>query len=278
LDNDQQTIANERSQAALETERSEFERIERLFKQELVSEEAFETGRRELQDLEHAARLAELELSRTVILAPFAGVVLSRQLDVGNTVTAGTAVYQLADMDPLFADVNVPERQVARLGKGQKVLLTLDAGGQEIVARIERIAPAVDVQTGTVKVTLAVPAIPSLRPGSFVKVDIVTDTRAAALVVPRSALVAEGRRWFLYRVAEDGKKVAQIEVELGYEGADRVQVLPLAETATGESSGAMVLGFGQKVVVAGAGALSDGALIEIATPTIEPEVAADVHS
>ncbi len=262
LENDEQSIAHERSRAVLETERSEFARTERLFRQELVSEEVFETARRELQDLEHAARLAELELSRTVIRAPFGGVVLSRELDVGNTVTSGTAFYRLADVNPLFADVNVPERQVARLSKGQEVRLTLDAGGQEVLARIERIAPAVEVETGTVKVTLSVPGGGKLRPGSFVKVDVVTDTRQDALVVPRSALVAEGRRWFVYRVAADGATVAQTEVELGYESSEAVEIVPAA--GAGELDPGSILGAGDAVVVTGAGALSDGAAIEIA--------------
>ena len=61
----------------------------------------------------HAAELAELALSRTVVRPPFAGTIVRRHVDVGATVSrTGTPVYDLADVDPLYADVNVPERDV----------------------------------------------------------------------------------------------------------------------------------------------------------------------
>ena len=253
LEDEEQSIAFERTGATLETRRWEFERTARLFEQELVSEEVYERARREARDAEHAAALAELELSRTVIRSPFAGVVITRHLDVGNTLADGQPVYTLADVARLLADVNVPERHVARLAAGQAVHLFADASGEKVEARIERIAPSVDVETGTVKVTLAVPGSGTLRPGTFVRVDIVTDTHSEALVVSRSALVAEGRRWNLYRVA--GETAEQVEVELGFENGDKVEILPLV--------GGPGIAAGDRVVVAGVGALSDGARIEI---------------
>ncbi|MCP3960802.1 MAG: efflux RND transporter periplasmic adaptor subunit [bacterium] len=255
LEDDEQKIAAERDHATLETRQWEFERAEKLYLQTLVSEEAFETARREKRDAEQAAALAELELSRTVVRAPFRGVVLRRHLDVGNSVSDGTPVYDLADVDRLLADVNVPERHVGRLEARQAVRLTVDATSEMVEAVIERIAPAVDVETGTVRVTLTLAGTEILRPGSFVRVDIVTDTHPEALVVPRSALMAEGRRWMLYAVDDDGARVRQVQVSLGFEDGDRVEVLG--------ADGAAALAPGRRVVVAGVGALSDGAAIEI---------------
>ncbi|HVS01401.1 MAG TPA: efflux RND transporter periplasmic adaptor subunit [Thermoanaerobaculia bacterium] len=254
LDDEEQSIAAERAQATLDIRQREYERLERLFAQELVSEEALETARREHRDAQHAAQLARVELSRTVIQAPFAGVVLDRHLDPGNTVTSGTPVYTLADVDPLYTDVDVPERHVARLSPGQQVRLTSDAARRPVAATIQRIAPQVDPGTGTVKVTLAVAAGQGLRPGTFVRVDIITDTREEALVVPRSALVAEGRRWYVYRLDREGTAAEKVEVTLGYEAPERVEVLPV---------GGSPLAPGTPVVVAGAGALSDGSPVEV---------------
>jgi multidrug efflux pump subunit AcrA (membrane-fusion protein) len=87
-------------------------------------------------------------------------------------------------------------------------------------------------------------------------VDIVIDTHEEALVVPRSALVAEGRRWNLFRLAEEGETVQALEVRLGYEEGDRVEILEVLE-------GAGPLAPGDRVVVLGASALSDGARVEV---------------
>jgi membrane fusion protein (multidrug efflux system) len=256
LEDDEQIIAAERAATARDTTAREFERARTLHEQDLLSEEAFETARRDADDAAQAAALAELTLARTQVRAPFGGIVLKRHLDVGATVSDGTALYDLADLDPLYADVNVPERHVLQLAPRQTVRLTADSTGQTVQAVIERIAPSVDPATGTVKVTLAVARAAGLRPGAFVRVDIVIDTHEQALVVPRSALVAEGRRWNLFRLAEEGETVQSLEVRLGYEEGNRVEILEVLE-------GEPPLAPGDRVVSLGASALSDGARVEV---------------
>jgi len=256
LEDEEQAISAARARSAEETARRDYERLSGLYDRGLVSVDEYESKRRDAEDALHALELAELELSRTVIRAPIAGMVVTRHLDVGATVSDGTPVYDLADLHPLYADVNIPERHVTRLQPGQNVLLTADATGTVARAVIERIAPAVDPATGTVKVTVAVEGDSGLRPGAFIRVDIVTDTHVDALVVARSALVAEGRRWHLYRLSEDGATVEQIEVELGFENSDRVEI---ATTTTAETA----IEPGDRIVIVGAPALSDGATVRV---------------
>lgn len=256
LEDDEQTIDFERTSTTLDTKWREYERAERLRDQGLLSEEEYEQTRREAREAKHAADLSELVLSRTVIRAPFGGRILTRHLDAGATVNDGTPVYDLADVDPLYADVNVPERQIARLAAGQQVRLIVDASGDTTLARIERIAPLVDPTSGTVKVTLAVRGANGLRPGSFTRVEIVTETHDDALVVPRTALVAEGRRWHLFRVTDDGDHVERLEVRRGFEERDRVEILGAVDTDD-------ALDEGDLVVHTGASALTDGARIRI---------------
>ena len=258
LEDDEQKIAAARARTTEETARRDHERLADIYQRGLVSVDEYESSRRDAEDAAHALELAELELYRTVIRAPIAGVVVTRHLDVGATVSDGTPVYDLADLQPLYADVNIPERHVTRLEPGQEVRLTADATGAAAAAIIERIAPAVDPATGTVKVTVAVEAGSGLRPGAFVRVDIVTDTHADALVVARSALVAEGRRWHLYRLTEDGTKVEQVEVELGFETGDRIEI-------AGTKDPSVNITAGESVVIVGAPALSDGAKVRVMT-------------
>jgi membrane fusion protein (multidrug efflux system) len=256
LENDEQQIEFDRAETTRETKAREFARARELYDQGLMSEEEFETVRREAEEARQDAAMAELKLSRTIIRAPFSGRILSRHLDAGATVSDGTAVFDIADLDPLYADVNVPERHISRLQPGQAVRLVADATAETAGARIERIAPLVAPDSGTVKVTLAVDVATSLRPGSFVRVLIVTDTHPQALVVPRSSLVAEGRRWHLFRIGDDGATVERLEVTRGYEEQDRVEILDVV----GEPRD---LSPADRVVFIGASALSDGAQVEI---------------
>lgn len=256
LEDDEQKIEAERTRAAFKIEEQEFERARVLYADELLSDEDYDAAGREMEETRHALAKAELELERTVIRAPFSGKIVKRHLDVGATVANGVAVYDLADLEPLYADVNVPERHVARLAPGQPVRLIADASGEAARATIERIAPAVDPTTGTIKVTLAVDAGTHLRPGAFVRAGIVTETHQDAVVAPRSALVAEGRRWNLFRLEDSEAKVEQLEVVLGFEEGDRVEI-------AGVVGDAEPIRPGDRVVTVGAPALSDGAAVRL---------------
>ena len=267
LEDDEQKIAFERARKTHETREREYSRSKSLHAQGLVSDEEFETLRREAEDAEQAFALAALNLSRTVIRSPFTGLVVARHLDVGANVSDGSEIFDVADLDPLYADVNVPERHVAQLSPGKAVRLSIDASGDTVDASIERIAPTVEPTTGTVKVTVAVPVSSSLRPGSFARIDIVTDTHTDALVVPRPALVAEGNRWHLFRLDEAQEKAERLEVRLGFEEGERVEILELVDAAR--------LQPGQSVVVVGAPALTDGAHVKVMEPPGENEAGSE---
>ena len=254
LEDEEQILAVGRYETTQEIKQRELERSIELLESSIISENEIGLLRREAKEARHDLELARLELARTSILAPFDGIVARRHLDVGATVSDGTPIYDLADIDPLYVDVNVPERHVARLAPGQAVRLSADTLPSTVEAQIERIAPIVDAATGTVKVTVAVERV-DLRPGAFVEIDVVTDIHPNALVVPRAALVADGRRWLVFRVNPDRESVESLEVEVGFEDDARVEILP----TVGEAR----LRAGDTIVVLGASALSDGAAIRI---------------
>lgn len=249
LEDDEQQIERRRAATVRAQEETELQRAQQLRAQRALSENELDTARREFDDACHRLEVAELALQRTTIRAPFAGRVLRRHLDAGAMVADGTAVLDLAAVEPLEADLTVPERHVARLAVGQGVRLSVDATGDVVAARIARVAPSVDAASGTVRVTVSVQAPGlALRPGAFVRAAVVTETRPEALVVPRAALLAQGPRWFLFRRA--GDRVERLEVEVGLEEGDLVEV----------RSG---LSDGDEVVVAGAAALSHGARVDV---------------
>lgn len=254
LEDDEQRIQYERADTTYRTKKIEYERSMNLHEQGLVSEEEFDTRLRESEEARQTASLLELELQRTKIRAPFSGTIVVRHLDPGASVVSGSPVFDLADLDPLYADVDIPERQVGRLQAGQRVRLLAGEDNAFDEARIERIAPVVDAESGTVKVTMSVKRRSGLRPGGFVRLQIVTDTHEDAIVVPRGALVAEGHRWHLYRLQEDGKTVERIPIERQYEEDDWVEVIRLGEGTP--------IRAGDQVVSVGAPALTDGAVVE----------------
>lgn len=272
LEDNEQLLALERYEMIHGIKVREFERSRLLAEEELISDNELEIIRQQVEELVNDLDLARLNVDRTTVSAPFEGIIVQRHLDLGATVSDGTDIFDLADIDPLYLDVNVPERHVGRLEPGQTVQLFADAADVSAEARIERLSPVVDTTTGTVKVTVAVDSDVALRPGAFVEIDVVTDVRQDALVVPRSALVAEGRRWLVYRVSDSGDTAEALEVSLGFEQGNLVEIASVVK-------GAPLLP-GDLLVVRGASALSEGArltIVEGAEPGVG-ELEADTES
>ncbi len=256
LEDDQARLELDQAKVDLEIAVSELDRAERLRGENLVSIEEYDQKRNAAARARTELQISELELAFTQITAPFAGTVTRRLLDPGSTVSAGDAVFELADTTTFFADVAVPESVAARLAPGSAARLVSTALDTTFPAVIERLAPSVDPQTGTVKVTLAVRPRDGLRAGSFVDVAIETEVHPNALVAPSNALVADGDAWHVYTI-DDGRAV-RVTVTSGFEDADGVEIVPVSDDAP--------LDGGTEVVVGGVAALSDGTPVRVEGP------------
>ena len=145
---------------------------------------------------EAALATARVDLARTSIIAPVDGVVISRQIDAGQTVAASFNTPQLfsiaQDLSQMQVDVSIDESDISRIRVGQRVTYTVDAFPSRTfngtVKQIRKAAVTVqNVVTYTVVVATDNPNL-SLVPGMTANVRIVTDTRENVLKVPNAAL------------------------------------------------------------------------------------------
>lgn len=250
LEDDEQRNAVARARAELRNARREFERKKRLFEQELIAEQDYNDATFEIERLEIALDDAQLQLDYTEVRAPIGGTITQRMVNAGQLVNANERLFEMIDFESIVARVYIPEQSMADVERGQLARIRAEASGvPERTGRVLRIAPTVDARSGTVKVTVEVGRQPGLRPGMFVDVDIVTDTRDDAVLVPKRALVYDGDQSYVYRVKDD-KRVERVLVDA--ELSDESHVLPRAG-----------LDVGDEVVVAGQAGLKNGALVEI---------------
>jgi RND family efflux transporter MFP subunit len=252
IDDTEAQLALNRAKLAAEVADKEAERGKQLRARDLIADKA-------LDDLELARRTAwqqleqaKYDLTQTRIVAPFAGRVVRRMVNLGETVTPGKECFEIADIDPLLARVYFPEREMARVQVGQPAILELDIHpGKQFPAHVSLVNPAVDRTNGTFKVTLEVKD-PSglLRSGSFARVKLRTGTFSDALVISRRALVSEDGDDFVFLARADS--VNRVKVNLGATSGDTVQILQgLAE--------------GDSVVTVGQGGLKQGSKIKSVT-------------
>ena len=227
-----------------------YERSARMKAESLISQEAFDKLTMDNDISRQELREAEWRLEKTTIRSPFDGRVTQRNIRLGQHMRPGDELFTVADFDPLVAYIYLPEKEVIGLEAGREVRITLKADeSTRFAGRIRQLAPTVDPATGTVKVTVEAVAPPaSVRPGGFVTIDVVRETRPAAMLLPREAVLRELQSAHVF--VASGEKAEKRLVELGLEEGERVEVL--AGVAAGE-----------QVVVAGQGGLKDGSPIKV---------------
>lgn len=196
-----------------------------------------------------AVNLAQVDVDRSVIRAPFSGTVTVRHVKVGQNLRPNEPVFTIADFNDLRAEIAVPERELLALRPGQTVQLAADAfAGQTFTGQVKRIAPVVDAKTGTGTAVIDIhERDTNLRPGQFVRLSIEREHLAEAVVMPRAALIPASEPAVF---AVQSGRVKRVPVTLGGEQDGMVRVLQ------GVSPG-------DEVVVMGQSQLVDGDAVEV---------------
>ncbi len=205
--------------------KKKFERIKNLFDKKLVSKEDYDKAEFTLKQSEIDYKDAKVKFDKSMIKAPFEGVITERYITVGQYVSPSQKAFSIVNTKILKAIVYVPEENVARLNIGQKVILESDTTNKEFEGRVEKISSVVDPESGTVKVTIRVKPDKDVRPGMFVNVKIVTDTRKNVLLVPKKAVIYQNDRKFVFVVDPGSKKVKKFELKAGYQNKDYFECL-----------------------------------------------------
>jgi membrane fusion protein (multidrug efflux system) len=249
---DQSILGAELDQAKtmLELADVNYRRADTLAKQGIGTARLRDEGSATFQNARTAVELAKARLQKTVIAAPFAGVIGLSDVTVGRFLNVGDRIVNLEAIDPLKVDFRVPELLLGSVRVGQPVSIAVDAFPEKpFVGEVYAIDPLVDVEGRAVRLRARV-ANPdgALRPGLFARVRLTIDRRQNAMLVPESALVPQGQDRFVYLIEDD--TVTFTKVATGERNAGEVEI----------TSG---LKPGDRIVSGGQLKLFDGAAVEI---------------
>src|SRR5436190_1380843 len=156
IESNRERLEFQRAQSESNRLSHEAERATTLATRGLVSKQATEQSTFAHQSQKAMADMAALALSKTEIRAPYDGVIGRRHIKQGQWLAMSQPAFDIADFSDLKARIALPERTAVLLSPGQKVTLQADALPEATFGgRIERIAPVVDRQSGTVTATVA---------------------------------------------------------------------------------------------------------------------------
>ncbi len=168
---------------------------------------------------------AEVRLAQTRVLAPRAGVILSREVEVGDVVQPGKTLLVLAAEGEVELVFQPDERNLSSIALGQKARASADAFPDQVFdAEVSFIAPSADPERGTIEVRLRVPEPPSvLRPDLTVSIDLLVREKPGVLVAPSEAIRGLGTHapWAL---VVEGDKLVRRELAVGIRGDAKSEV------------------------------------------------------
>ncbi len=218
--------------------KQEFDRISGLFQKKAVSKAEFDRAKAGLEAAEariEAARAAlaeaEEQLAHTVVRAPYAGVVIERHVEAGETVRVGQPLMTGLSLEKLRVRVDVPQTVIDAVRRHQNATVVL-ADGTELIPESLTIFPVAHTASHTFRVRLRLPeGRHGLYPGMLVKTRIEVG-RERRLVVPARAVAHRSEVTAVYVVDEEGR-VRMRQVRLGRLLADGRQEI-LAGLEAGE--------------------------------------------
>ncbi len=220
-------------------------RDQRQFDAQAISRATLDLDQANLRSFRAQVAAQQALMQEKVVRAPFGGRLGLRAVDLGQYLTAGTAIVTLQALDPIYVDFNLPQQQVGRVAAGQPVQVRIDAyPGRVFGARVLAVDSRIDAASrmASVRATLRNPDH-TLLPGMFATVGLAEGSPHPAVTVPATAISYNPYGDFVYVLAGSdraGTMTAQSRVvTLGEARGDRVVVL------TGLRAGEIVVTAGQ---------------------------------
>jgi len=226
-----------------------------LCDQKMISQSQLDDTESTLKQTQGNADAVRATIAKKTIRAPFAGRLGLRLVNLGQYLDAGKPIVSLQSLTPVYADFSLPQQVLARLKTGMTVRVTTDAyPGREFDGALFAINPDLDPQTRSVGLRAAFDnPDQSLRPGMFVRVEVLLPEQEPVLAIPATAVLS----------APYGDSVYVIEPKPGSTNAQPALVVRQQFIRTGRARGDFVsvesgLKPGQRVVSSGIFKLRNG--------------------
>ncbi|MEO5702355.1 MAG: efflux RND transporter periplasmic adaptor subunit [Gammaproteobacteria bacterium] len=212
------------SASAVKLNKLNFERARELSQRKLMSRQEYDQAQANLSESQARQNLNEARLSKTVLSAPFAGVLGLRKVSPGDYVQPGEDIVNLEDISSLKLDFRVPETYLAKIAPDQTVEVHVDAFPDHgFKGNVYAIEPRIDEVTRSILLRARIPNEDGrLRPGMFARVTLTLEQRPNALLIPEQALVPDGTARFVFRMV-DGKAVRQ-KVIIGQRRSGEIEI------------------------------------------------------
>ena len=191
LERSDQELAVKRAEASIHRETQNLKRVNDLFKQQMIAEDKFQDAELALRDAELNLEQAQLALAKTVITAPFSGIIGERFINLGDRVDPSRPLFTLVDQSSLLFDVWISEMDAGEIVTGLHgdVKLAYEPDFN-LEAELIRVSPVLDPNFAKLKATFQLVDNPvKLKPGQLIELRLLKERRENVMILPKRALV-----------------------------------------------------------------------------------------
>ena len=220
------------AEARLTQAGSNLDRSKDLFNSEVLSkrqlDEAmseYDAWRGRTERLQAMIARIQLDIERSTVRAPFAGVVVDERCEVGEWIDKGDPVVELISLYDLEVRVDVPERYFRNMKRGAEAIVRFESlPGYELTGKVNAIIPRANPQSRTFPLKIRLKNKDGkVGAGMLAKVSFPTGESHSATVVPKDAVITRGVERYVYLINGDST-VSQVSVETGVAMGDWVEI------------------------------------------------------
>ena len=164
------------------------------------------------------------QIGRLSVVAPTAGLILARNVEVGQIVSPGAgALFRLAENGQMEMRAQLSQQDLANLHVGMTAQVTPVGSDRSFTGTVWQVAPVIDPQSRLGEVRIAVPYDPAMRPGGFAEARITAGTTTAPML-PQSAVLSDDKGNYVYIV--DGRnQIERRDIQIGTVGENGVTIV-----------------------------------------------------
>ena len=184
-----------------------FERQKNLWNQKIGSEIQFLNAQTQMISAQKAVAQAKAHLGKTVIKAPFTGVIDEVFVERGEVVAAGIkGLMRIVNLNNMYVSTSIPETYIGKLKVGTIVDVNLTALGKNFVGKVRQVANNINPSNRTFGIEVAVPNTENLlRPNQVAKLKVIDYVNKNAIIVPTNVIQEDGQGHKFVFVATDIK-------------------------------------------------------------------------
>lgn len=250
LRKDQDAAAYEQAATQFELAQSNFDRMEKLYNEQVTTEQEFTNAKFQLELSEKALDVLETRLSKSYVTTPISGIVDMKYLGKGEVCGPGTPILNVVDVSRVKVSAGIPESFIGEVQKGSQVKITFDVYPvEEFSGTVNYVAPTLSPVNRTFEIEMVLNNRDGrLKPEMSANIDIVKSKVESAIVIPQDYIVDLGNDKYVFILENDTAKKRILN--LG--GRDGNRVLILSGVNPGE-----------KLIYEGFQPLADGDKVQI---------------